>query len=88
METNETYNIAIDKENYIDIKNKIGLITGREVKISTINKEQYLIIEFDGNNVHKKTFDMMISLISQLKLGYTFLSINSDLSEISFTFIK
>ena len=88
METNETYNIAIDKENYIDIKNKIGLITGREVKISTINKEQYLIIEFDGNNVHKKTFDMMISLISQLKLGYKFLSINSDLSEISFTFIK
>ena len=72
----------------LDIKNKIGLITGREVKISTINKEQYLIIEFDGNNVHKKTFDMMISLISQLKLGYTFLSINSDLSEISFTFIK
>lgn len=88
MGINGTNNITIDKENYIDINSKMGLITGREVKISMVNKGEYLIVEFDGNGVHKKTFDMMISLISQLKLGYTFLSINSDLFEISFTFTK
>lgn len=88
MGINGTNNITIDKENYIDINSKMGLITGREVKISMVNREEYLIVEFDGNGVHKKTFDMMISLISQLKLGYTFLSINSDLFEISFTFTK
>ena len=44
MGINGTNNITIDKENYIDINSKMGLITGREVKISMVNKGEYLIV--------------------------------------------
>lgn len=80
----EAIEIKMDEENYIDLKNKKGLITNIEADV--IIKNEYLIIEFNGNNIVKKTFDNTLILAS--KLGYRFLGITGGIFEISFTFIK